>query len=246
MYHVKALIVDSLMVSVGSTNFDNRSFSLNDEANLNVLDPDFARAQVDVFDATGCARPHHLHARVANRPWTEKRRGEAGRAGRRAAVNTGRSNKCRKYRLTSWHITDTLGCSRSHMYPYPPNLPDRSRMKKTLLSLAILTSFAAQADEGMWMPQQLPQVAKQLKAAGLKLDPATLTKLTEFPMGAVVSLGGCSASFVSPQGLVVTNHHCVYNSVAVNSTPQRDLLANGFLAKTLAKKCRPRRAAACS
>ncbi|RYE69501.1 MAG: trypsin-like serine protease, partial [Oxalobacteraceae bacterium] len=109
-------------------------------------------------------------------------------------------------------------------------------MKKTFLSLAILTSFAAQADEGMWMPQQLPQVAKQLKAAGLKLDPATLTKLTEFPMGAVVSLGGCSASFVSQQGLVITNHHCVYNSVAVNSTPQRDLLANGFLAKTLAEE----------
>lgn len=109
-------------------------------------------------------------------------------------------------------------------------------MKKTLLSLAILTSFAAQADEGMWMPQQLPQVAKQLKAAGLKLDPATLTKLTEFPMGAIVSLGGCSASFVSPQGLVVTNHHCVYNSIAVNSTPERDLLANGFLAKTLAEE----------
>ena len=109
-------------------------------------------------------------------------------------------------------------------------------MKKTLLSLAILTSFAAQADEGMWMPQQLPQVAQQLKAAGLELDPASLTKLTEFPMGAVVSLGGCSASFVSPQGLVVTNHHCVYNSVAVNSTPQRDLLTNGFLAKSLGEE----------
>ena len=109
-------------------------------------------------------------------------------------------------------------------------------MKKTILSLAILTSFAAYADEGMWMPQQLPQVAKQLKADGLKLDPSTLTKLTEFPMGAVVSLGGCSASFVSPQGLVITNHHCVYNSVAVNSTPQRDLLNDGFLAKTMAEE----------
>jgi hypothetical protein len=106
-------------------------------------------------------------------------------------------------------------------------------MKKSLLSLAILTSFAAQADEGMWMPQQLPQVAKQLKAAGLKLDPASLTKLTEFPAGAIVSLGGCSASFVSPQGLVITNHHCVYSSVAINSTPQRDLLADGFLARTM-------------
>lgn len=109
-------------------------------------------------------------------------------------------------------------------------------MKKTVLSLAILTSFAAQADEGMWMPQQLPQVAKQLKADGLKLDPASLTKLTEFPMGAVVSLGGCSASFVSPQGLVITNHHCVYNSVAFNSTPQRDLLNDGFLARTTAEE----------
>jgi hypothetical protein len=106
-------------------------------------------------------------------------------------------------------------------------------MKKTLIALAIL-STAAHADEGMWMPQQLPQVAKQLKAAGLKLDPSKLTQLTEFPMGAIVSLGGCSASFVSPQGLVATNHHCVYNSVAHNSTPQNDLLANGFLAKTFA------------
>ncbi|MDB5937605.1 MAG: dipeptidyl-peptidase 7, partial [Massilia sp.] len=109
-------------------------------------------------------------------------------------------------------------------------------MKKTLLTLAILSTSAAYADEGMWMPQQLPQVAKQLKAAGLKLDPARLTQLTEFPMGAIVSLGGCSASFVSPQGLVATNHHCVYNSVAVNSTPEHDLLANGFLAKTFAEE----------
>ncbi|HZX27361.1 MAG TPA: S46 family peptidase [Telluria sp.] len=106
-------------------------------------------------------------------------------------------------------------------------------MKKSLLALAVL-STVAHADEGMWMPQQLPQVAKQLKAAGLKLDPASLTKLTEFPMGAIVSLGGCSASFVSPQGLVATNHHCVYNSVAVNSNAEHDYLKNGFLAKTTA------------
>lgn len=106
-------------------------------------------------------------------------------------------------------------------------------MNKSVIALAILSATAAHADEGMWMPQQLPQVAKELKVAGLKLDPANLTKLTEFPMGAIVSLGGCSASFVSPQGLVATNHHCVYGSVAHNSTPQRDLLANGFLAKSL-------------
>lgn len=109
-------------------------------------------------------------------------------------------------------------------------------MKKSLFALAAITLIGgvAHADEGMWMPQQLPQVAKQLKAAGLKLDPQSLTKLTEFPMGAIVSLGGCSASFVSPMGLVATNHHCVYDSVARNSTPENNILANGFLAKTLA------------
>ncbi len=107
-------------------------------------------------------------------------------------------------------------------------------MKKTLLSLAILgLSGSVLANEGMWMPQQLPAIAKDLKAAGLKLDPAKLTKLTEFPMGAIVSLGGCSASFVSPNGLVATNHHCVYGSVAYNSKPERNLLANGFTAHTL-------------
>ncbi len=50
MFHVKALVVDSLLVSVGSTNFDNRSFRLNDEANLNVLDHDFALRQVAIFE----------------------------------------------------------------------------------------------------------------------------------------------------------------------------------------------------
>jgi cardiolipin synthase len=50
MYHVKALIVDSLLVSVGSTNFDNRSFSINDEANLNVIDPVFAGRQTEIFN----------------------------------------------------------------------------------------------------------------------------------------------------------------------------------------------------
>jgi cardiolipin synthase len=51
MYHCKVLIVDELWVSVGSTNFDDRSFRLNDEANLNVYDAAFAMEQVKVFEA---------------------------------------------------------------------------------------------------------------------------------------------------------------------------------------------------
>jgi cardiolipin synthase len=51
MYHCKVMVVDDLWVSVGSTNFDNRSFRLNDEANLNVFDADFARQQIRDFEA---------------------------------------------------------------------------------------------------------------------------------------------------------------------------------------------------
>ena len=103
----------------------------------------------------------------------------------------------------------------------------------TCVALAC-TATIAHANEGMWPPSQLPQIAKPLKAAGLALDPVKLKELTAFPMAAIVSLGGCTASFVSPQGLVVTNHHCAYGSIQFNSRPNRDLIKNGFLAATLA------------
>ena len=72
MYHVKALVVDSLMVSVGSTNFDNRSFSLNDEANLNVLDPAFAGEQVKIFNDDWKRAKVITFAQWSDRPATEK------------------------------------------------------------------------------------------------------------------------------------------------------------------------------
>lgn len=97
--------------------------------------------------------------------------------------------------------------------------------------MAFAANYAL-ADEGMWQPHQLPSIAQELKSAGLKLDPKDLTDLTGFPMGAIVSLGGCTASFVSDMGLVASNHHCVYGSVQYNSTEENNLLKNGFLAKS--------------
>ncbi len=109
-------------------------------------------------------------------------------------------------------------------------------MKKLLTLFSAVALTAAVADEGMWQPHQLPVIAKQLKKAGLKLNPKNLTDLTGFPMGAIVSLGGCTASFVSDKGLVVTNHHCAYGSIQYNSTEDNNLLEKGFLAKTFAEE----------
>ena len=67
MYHCKVMIVDGLLVSVGSTNFDNRSFRLNDEATLNIVDADFARQQTATFEADlAKARP------VSFAEWTDR------------------------------------------------------------------------------------------------------------------------------------------------------------------------------
>ena len=108
-------------------------------------------------------------------------------------------------------------------------------MKKGILLSAGLTLILIQdayAKEGMWTPDQMPKLANELKALGLELDPESLNNLTSFPMGAVISLGGCTASFVSPEGLIVTNHHCARGSVQYNSTEEHNYLEKGFLART--------------
>ncbi len=89
---------------------------------------------------------------------------------------------------------------------------------------------------GMWMPRQmaLPQHAAQLRAMGVSLPAENLTNPLVAPLNAVVSLGGCTASFVSPDGLVITNHHCVQGALQINSTPDDNLIENGFLARTRA------------
>src|SRR5574337_519989 len=112
----------------------------------------------------------------------------------------------------------------------------RLPLRRLWLAVAVSIGLVSpvHAVEGMWQPAQLPGIAATLQQHGLKLDPGTLTDLTAHPMGAIVSLGGCTASFVSPEGLMVSNHHCVYGALQLNSTPQNNLIEKGFLAKTRA------------
>ncbi len=89
---------------------------------------------------------------------------------------------------------------------------------------------------GMWMPAQmtLPAHVENFKKMGVPMDASTLADPLKAPLAAIVSLGGCSASFVSGDGLVVTNHHCVQGALKHNTTETENLLENGFLAKTKA------------
>ena len=109
--------------------------------------------------------------------------------------------------------------------------------KSIVLPVALLGVAAnAVADEGQWQPHQLPQLKSELKRIGITMPAEKLADLSKHPMSAIVSLGGCSASFVSPEGLVVTNHHCAYGAIQRNATPEKNYIVDGFLARTRAEE----------
>jgi hypothetical protein len=104
-----------------------------------------------------------------------------------------------------------------------------------LLAALVAAAAPAAADEGMWTYNNFPADAVA-KRYGFKPDQQWLDKVR---LGSARLAQGCSASFVSRDGLVMTNHHCVHSCVSQLSTPTKDLVKDGFLAKTRAdeKKC---------
>ncbi|MDF2818901.1 MAG: peptidase [Stenotrophomonas rhizophila] len=101
----------------------------------------------------------------------------------------------------------------------------------TALALGLTLAAGAHADEGMWMPTQLPDLAKPLKAAGFKGNPADLANVTAAPLSAVVRAGGGTGSFVSDDGLLLTNHHVAMGVIQYNSTAEHNLIDGGFIAQ---------------
>ena len=95
-----------------------------------------------------------------------------------------------------------------------------------LAALAALATCAAVADEGMWTFDNPPRAVIQ-STYGVDLDQAWLNRVRE---GTVRLDGGCTGSFISTEGLILTNHHCAEECIANNSTPESDLNTNGFLA----------------
>jgi hypothetical protein len=105
-------------------------------------------------------------------------------------------------------------------------------MKKTLL-LLIAVALPALAGEGKWTPQQVLELDPAwLKAQGLKVSPKRLwdPKRGTGLLAGAVNVGGCTGAFISSTGLVITNHHCIFSIVQEHSSPQRDLITQGFLA----------------
>ena len=110
-------------------------------------------------------------------------------------------------------------------------------MKRVLSSLTIILIFSSRlfAGEGMWLPILLKEYnEKDMQAQGLKLSAEDIYSINHSSIkDAVVSLGGfCTAEIVSDQGLLFTNHHCGFESIAAHSTKEHDYLKNGFWAKS--------------
>jgi hypothetical protein len=109
-------------------------------------------------------------------------------------------------------------------------------MNKFFLFILLLTPINyIFADEGMWEPSQLPNIEKDIRAAGFKGNIKKFSDLFEHPLSAMVSLGGCSAAFISDSGLIATNYHCIEGSYLQFNAKrmEMDLFKTGFLAKSI-------------
>jgi len=101
----------------------------------------------------------------------------------------------------------------------------------SLLAIGIVQSGYTPPDEGMFPLSEIHKL--DLKKAGLKIDQKEIynpngTSLVD----ALVNVGGCTGSFVSNEGLIITNHHCAFSAVQLASTPEHDYLNNGFVARS--------------
>jgi hypothetical protein len=107
--------------------------------------------------------------------------------------------------------------------------------KLLLLSLAVVLAmpFSSHADEGMWLPMLIKRLNYQdMQDKGLQLTPEEIYSVNNSSLkDAIVNFGNfCTGEIISPDGLILTNHHCGYDAIRSHSTPENDILTNGFWA----------------
>ncbi len=108
-------------------------------------------------------------------------------------------------------------------------------IKSLIILFFIFCQHPVGAKEGMWIPATLKDHEKEMKAMGLEIPIDQLYNKSGTGLNnAIVLFGrGCTGEIISPQGLILTNHHCGYGSVQGLSSAQQDYFANGFWAKNM-------------
>ncbi|WP_281525522.1 S46 family peptidase [Alistipes dispar] len=112
-------------------------------------------------------------------------------------------------------------------------------MKRTLLTLfAALAVLPALADEGMWLPSLISERIDDMRSKGFRLTAEDIYSINQASMKDAVVLfdGGCTGELVSPEGLLLTNHHCGYDAIQRHSTVEHDYLTHGFWAMSRAEE----------
>ena len=107
-------------------------------------------------------------------------------------------------------------------------------MKLRILTIlvAMFSVVSAAADEGMWLPSLIGSRIDDMRAKGFRLIAEDIYSINQASMKDAVVLfdGGCTGEIVSPEGLLLTNHHCGYGAIQKHSSVEHDYLANGFWA----------------
>ena len=107
-------------------------------------------------------------------------------------------------------------------------------MKKLwfLLALILTGAFQASADEGMWLPSEILKKIKDIQSQGFKLSAEDIYSINRSSLkDAVVRFGGgCTGELISPEGLLITNHHCGFGQIQSHSSVEHDYLTDGFWA----------------
>ena len=115
----------------------------------------------------------------------------------------------------------------------PKNI--QAMIKRLILcAVACATMFTATADEGMWLPSLIKERVKEMRKKGFKLKAQDVYSDTKPSLkDAVMQFGGgCTGEFISPEGLLLTNHHCGYASIQKLSSVEHDYLTDGYWAKS--------------
>lgn len=112
-------------------------------------------------------------------------------------------------------------------------------MKRTLLTLlTALFMLPALADEGMWLPSLISSRIDDMRSKGFRLTAEDIYSVNQASMKDAVVLfnGGCTGELISPEGLLLTNHHCGYDAIQRHSTVEHDYLTHGFWALSRAEE----------